>query len=71
MERCQKAHTFSVEKKLKKKTSKKELVNSICHEYCLKRKQFHPTSPSPNLFTNRLEIRMKVYYNDLYKSLNL
>ena len=42
-----------------------------CLEYCLKRNQFYPEQPSPNLFCNRLEIRMKAYYNNLYSSFKL
>jgi hypothetical protein len=49
---------------------KTTVLDTIHHEYCLKRNQFHPAQPSPNLFCNRLEIRMKAYYKDLYKSFN-
>lgn len=48
------------------KKSKKKLVNTLIKEYCLKRGQFNPKKPSPNLFCNKLEFRMKSYYNTLY-----
>ena len=34
----------------------------ICNEYSLKRNNFNPTDKSPNNFTKKLEIRMKLYY---------
>ena len=72
MEQCQKRTVFSNDicrKKNHKK--KKKLLDSIQNEYCLKRNQFYPEQPSPNLFCNRLEIRMKAYYNNLYSSFKL
>jgi len=33
--------------------------------------QFHPAQPSPNLFCNRLELRMKAYYENLKSSFKL
>jgi hypothetical protein len=70
MEQCQKRTVLSNDgnKKRKKKT---KLLDSIQNEYCLKRNQFYPEQPSPNLFCNRLEIRMKAYYNNLYSSFKL
>ena len=55
-------------KRRTKKTKPKDNDNlgNIIEEYCLKRNQFYPEQPSPNLFCNRLEIRMKAYYNNLY-----
>ena len=47
-----------------------KLINNIHNEYCLKRNQFNPAQLSPNIFCNRLERRMKIYYNNLYKSFN-
>ena len=41
-------------------------INSLIQEYCLKRGQFNPKKPSPNRFCNKLEFRMKSYYNTLY-----
>ena len=51
-----------------KKSPKKNTntLNSLIHEYCLKRGQFNPKKPSPNRFCNKLEYRMKLYYNTLY-----
>ena len=51
-----------------KKTSKK--TSAIIEEYSLKQSSFNPKKPSPNLFIKKLEIRMKMYYRDLYKSYN-
>ena len=41
-------------------------INALIQEYCLKRGQFNPKKPSPNRFCNKLEFRMKSYYNTLY-----
>tara|TARA_Y100000996_G_C22072210_1_gene457950 strand:- start:38 stop:253 length:216 start_codon:yes stop_codon:yes gene_type:complete len=51
-----------------KKSPKKNAnnLNSLIQEYCLKRGQFNPKKPSPNRFCNKLEYRMKSYYNTLY-----
>jgi hypothetical protein len=68
MEQCQKRTVLSNDICRKKK---KKLLDSIQNEYCLKRNQFYPEQPSPNLFCNRLEIRMKAYYNNLYSSFKL
>ena len=51
--------------KTSKKTNDKQL-NSLIQEYCLKRGQFNPKKNSPNRFCNKLEFRMKRYYNTLY-----
>ena len=72
MEQCQKCTVLSNDICRKKNRKKKtKLLNSIQNEYCLKRNQFYPEQPSPNLFCNRLEIRMKAYYNNLYSSFKL
>lgn len=77
MERFQKKHIHCVESKKtiayqKHNMSKqKNEVIAIHNEYCLKRNQFRPSPTSPNLFCQRLEIRMKKYYNDLYSSFKL
>jgi hypothetical protein len=55
----------------KKHKNKTKILDSIQNEYCLKRNQFYPEQPSPNLFCNRLELRMKAYYNNLYSSFKL
>lgn len=72
MEQCQKRPVLSNDICRKKNRKKKtKLLDSIQNEYCLKRNQFYPEQPSPNLFCNRLEIRMKAYYNNLYSSFKL
>jgi len=43
-------------------SQKKKLLKDICKEYSLKRNNFNPTDKSPNNFTKKLEIRMKLYY---------
>ncbi len=50
----------------KKSTDKSSNMNSLIQEYCLKRGQFNPKKNSPNRFCNKLEFRMKSYYNTLY-----
>ena len=72
MEQCQKRTVLLKDVRRNKKRKKKtKLLDSIQNEYCLKRNQFYPEQPSPNLFCNRLEIRMKAYYNNLYSSFKL
>ena len=72
MEQCQKRTVLSNDIRRNKKRKKKtKLLDSIQNEYCLKRNQFYPEQPSPNLFCNRLEMRMKAYYNNLYSSFKL
>ncbi len=72
MEQCQKHTVLSNDIRRNKNRKKKtKLLDSIQNEYCLKRNQFYPEQPSPNLFCNRLEIRMKAYYNNLYSSFKL
>ena len=44
-------------------------LNYIQNEYNLKRNNFNPEK-SPNLFMNKLRVRMKCYYNELNKSCN-
>ncbi len=51
-----------------RKTSKKVTLEEIIDEYCLKRNTFNPKSPSPNMFINKLEKRMRMYYYSLYNS---
>tara|TARA_A100001011_G_C14165933_1_gene780295 strand:- start:159 stop:365 length:207 start_codon:yes stop_codon:yes gene_type:complete len=52
-----------------KKSQKNYKVKKIINEYKLKMNSFYPNNKSPNLFVNKLEYRMKQYY-DLYKSTN-
>ena len=51
------------------KKNNNDLLDNIINEYCLKRNSFHPTNPSPNIFIGKLELRMKKYYNNLYRSI--
>lgn len=46
--------------------SNNKQINYLIQEYCLKRGQFNPKKNSPNKFCNKLEFRMKRYYNALY-----
>ena len=55
---------------IKNKTLKNIQLNKIIQEYCLKRNVFNPKKPSPNKFVNKLQLRMKVYYKNLYNSSN-
>ena len=57
-----------VNNKFRKKETKQ--INLIYEEYSLKRSNFDPSNRSPNLFLNKLEKRMQVYYNLLQSSLN-
>lgn len=44
--------------------------SNIINEYTLKRQSFNPLTESPNVFMNKLEHRMEIYYSSLYKSCN-
>ena len=48
--------------KTNENSKKKDFLKDICKEYSLKRNNFNPTDKSPNDFTKKLEIRMKMYY---------
>ena len=50
------------------KKKKKNRLNEIENEYSEKRTIFNPISPSPNRFIKNLEVRMRIYYKELYKS---
>ena len=52
----------------KRKNSDTEILDNIIQEYCLKRNQFNPRKTSPNLFSKKLQHRMKQYYNTLSSS---
>ena len=54
----------------KKRKTNKLSLKTIIEEYSLKQNSFNPKKPSPNIFIKKLEIRMKMYYKDLYKSYN-
>ena len=71
MEEIQKRSTNACDSWKTAAKLKDTILNSIHNEYCLKRNKFNPEQPSPNVFCNRLEIRMKTYYNNLYKSFKL
>ena len=47
---------------------KNSLFQDIENEYSIKRCNFNPISPSPNKFIKNLEVRMKMYYRELYRS---
>jgi hypothetical protein len=55
---------FPTTKKQTNLKPKKNLKN-ILHEYSLKRNTFNPQNISPNIFLDKLELRMKLYYNNL------
>ena len=40
-------------------------IDTIYQEYSLKRNNFNPTDKSPNKFVKKLQIRMKMYYEEL------
>lgn len=54
----------------KKNKKEKSLINKILSEYELKQNNFNPNKPSPNIFMNKLKIRMKMYYKEQYNSYN-
>jgi len=63
---------FSKDRMIKKEKRRIENteLNNIIEEYSLKQSNFDPNKQSPNVFIKKLEIRMKMYYKDLYKSYN-
>ena len=71
MEENQK-NTFA-KRKLRRGNPKKQVnqLNNIIKEYSLKKNQFYPEQPPPNLFCNRLELRMKAYYETLKRDFKL
>lgn len=54
----------------KKNKKEKKLISKILDEYELKQNNFTPNKPSPNIFMNKLKIRMKLYYREQYNSYN-
>ena len=63
-------YNFATDRVVKTKhTNKQKSLKNILNEYKLKMNSFHPKDDSPNHFVNKLEYRMKQYYN-LYKSKN-
>ncbi len=71
MDTVQKSHSMNRKLNLGNPKKNVNVLDSILKEYCLKRNQFHPAQPSPNLFCNRLELRMKAYYHELKSSFKL
>ena len=56
---------------VQKNSRKRHLIlDHIQSEYCLKRNNFDPEGPSPNIFMNKLELRMKAYYKTFCSSKN-
>jgi len=51
--------------KTKFNKQKKNALKEIFNEYSLKRNNFNPTASSPNKFVDKLQLRMKLYYNDM------
>jgi hypothetical protein len=58
----------TIEPKKKGSNNKKKFLKEIENEYRIKRCNFNPISPSPNRFIKNLEVRMRMYYKELYKS---
>ena len=52
----------------KKRKRNVKILDDIQSEYCLKRNNFDPAGPSPNIFISKLELRMKAYYNSFCRS---
>jgi hypothetical protein len=50
---------------LNTRIQQKQFVKDICNEYSLKRNNFNPADKSPNNFVKKLEIRMKLYYENM------
>jgi hypothetical protein len=45
------------------------IPTTILSEYSMKRDIFDPRKNSPNLFLNKLEKRMNIYYTSMYNSI--
>jgi hypothetical protein len=52
------------------KHSKTKLVEQIINEYTLNKQHRIPSTKSPNLFIDKLVLRMQGYYNVLYNERN-
>ncbi len=50
-----------------RKKTKCSISDHIVNEYSLKRNSIFPPNKSPNLFVEKLNLRMKKYYASLYK----
>ena len=55
MDILQKSYTKNVILKTQPIKIKKNLLNDIHKEYCLKQNKFNPSSPSPNIFMSKLK----------------
>jgi len=60
----------AIKVKTRTNSKKSDILENIIEEYCLKRNSFNPTHPSPNVFIGKLQVRMRQYYNNLYKDIN-
>jgi hypothetical protein len=60
----------AIKVKTRTNSKKSDILENIIEEYCLKRNSFNPTHPSPNVFIGKLQVRMRQYYNNLYKDVN-
>ena len=49
-------------------SSKNNNIQTMIDEYISKQNLFDPHKNSPNKFLDKLEHRMKSYYNDMYKT---
>ena len=56
--------------KTRTNSKKSDVLENIIEEYCLKRNSFNPTHPYQNVFIGKLQVRMRQYYNNLYKDIN-
>ena len=54
----------------KKPSHSASILDNIQKEYCLKRNNFDPQGPSPNIFMTKLELRMQAYFNSFCSSKN-
>ena len=60
---------FKIPRKTESKNiNKNKILENILDEYSLKRNRFDPNKPSPDMFTKKLQFRMKQYYNTLSSS---
>ena len=67
------SHSKAININIKKNKDKIKQTNKIIfqeieNEYSEKICNFNPISPSPNRFIKNLEVRMRMYYKELYKS---
>lgn len=65
MERNFREHSLENVKSKKRKFNSNQIFEEIKAEYGLKRIQFNPHKPSPNIFMKKLQKRMTQYYTSL------